>query len=542
MPRLFLLCLWLMLGVPGLVTAQTPTDAASEVGAPVRFNGRVLFRVRERIGPFSPQERAAAVERRLTEVSGNPFSGDAPLHVTDYDTTTDVEVGETVILTVTDADAATNRTTRLALAQNRAEILRQALNENRRNYDPRTLAVGVGLTLLTTLIFFGLAIPAGRVVRRTIESYRLGRARPLRLKPIHHLDELTAGQFHHAVAGAIGVGWLAVRVALVGLYFPLVLSFFPSTRGISKTFWSYALKPLGTLWGLFLFYLPNLLFLLTIAVLTFYAVKLSRLFFQAVERGQLKFSGFDTEWAWPTHKITALFIIASALVVAFPYLPGSESPAFRGVTIFLGAIFSFASSSAISNIVSGVMLTYTGAFRLGDRVKIGSEIGDVTEKTLLVTRIRTIKNELISIPNTQVLSTSIVNYTALAKTDGLILNTTITIGYDAPWKRVHELLIAAARDTPDVLPEPAPFVLTTGLNDYNVSYQLNAFTRNPHRMIVIYGNLHENIQNRFNEGGVEIMSPAFTALRDGNHVTIPGDQVPENYTAPGFQVEIRKEP
>lgn len=540
MLRFLFLVMWLALGVPAVAFAQTapPAEAASEVGAPVRFHGRVLFRIRERFGPFTPQERATAVERRLTELSGNPFTKNAPVQVTDYDTTTDVEVGDTVVLTVTDADAATNKTTRVALARARAEIVKSALHESWRNFDPKTLAVGIGLTLLTTLVFIGGAIPMGRILRRWRESYRLGRAGILKFKPIRHFDELTAGQFHEAVAGAIGLGWLVIRIALVGIYFPLVLSYFPATRSISKSFWAFVLKPLGMLWGLFIFYLPNLLFLLTVAVLTFYAVKLSRMFFQAVERERIRFVGFDTEWAWPTHKITSLFIIAAGLVVAFPYLPGSESPAFRGVTIFLGAIFSFASGSAISNIVSGVMLTYTGAFRMGDRVKIGSETGDVVEKTLLVTRLRTIKNEIISIPNTQVLSTSIVNYTAMAKTEGVILHTTITIGYDAPWRRVHELLVAAALDTPDILDRPVPFVLTTSLNDYNVAYEINAYTRNPAKMAVIYANLHENIQNRFNEAGVEIMSPAFTALRDGNHVTIPGENLPENYQAPNFRLKI----
>lgn len=538
MLRFLFLVMWLALvGAPSVVFAQS-VEAASEVGAPVRFHGRVLFRIRERFGPFTPQERATAVERRLTELSGNPFTKDTPVQVTDYDTTTDVEVGETVILTVTDADAATRKTTRLALAQERAAIIKSALQESWRNFDPKTLAIGIGLTLLTTLIFIGGAIPVGRILRRWRESYKLGRAGILKFKPVRHFDELTAGQFHEAVAAVIGIGWLVIRIALVAVYFPLVLSFFPATRGISVSFWAFVLKPLGMLWGLFILYLPNLLFLLTIAVLTFYAVKLSRMFFRAVERGRIRFVGFDTEWAWPTHKITSLLIIAAGLVVAFPYLPGSESPAFRGVTLFLGAIFSFASGSAISNIVSGVMLTYTGAFRMGDRVKIGSEVGDVVEKTLLVTRLRTIKNEIISIPNTQVLSTSIVNYTAMAKNDGLILHTTITIGYDAPWRRVHELLIAAALDTPEVLDQPAPFVLTTSLNDYNVAYEINAYTRNPAKMAVTYANLHENIQNRFNEGGVEIMSPAFTALRDGNHVTIPGEHLPENYQAPDFRLKI----
>jgi small-conductance mechanosensitive channel len=225
-----------------------------------------------------------------------------------------------------------------------------------------------------------------------------------------------------------------------------------------------------------------------------------------------------------------------ALVMAFPYLPGSESEAFKGVSIFLGVLFSLGSTSAVANVVAGLILNYTRAFSIGDRVRIGDVEGDVIFKTLLVTHIRTVKNVEITLPNSTVLGGAVHNFSMAAKESPLILHTSITIGYDAPWRRVHELLISAAQSTQYILSNPPPFVLQTALNDFYVSYQINAYTDHPHEMARIYSELHQNIQDKFNEGGVEIMSPHYSQLRDGNTTTIPESYRPEDYTAPGHRV------
>jgi small-conductance mechanosensitive channel len=176
------------------------------------------------------------------------------------------------------------------------------------------------------------------------------------------------------------------------------------------------------------------------------------------------------------------------------------------------------------------------AFRIGDRVRISDTVGDVIEKTLLVTRVRTIKNEDITIPNSMILNSHIVNYSAVIDQSGLILHTGVTIGYDAPWRKVHELLIHAALNTKYILKEPAPFVLQTSLNDFYVSYEINAYTDMPSKMAVIYSELHQNIQDSFNAGGVEIMSPHYSSLRDGNTTTIPEENLPKTYTPPAFRI------
>jgi small-conductance mechanosensitive channel len=193
--------------------------------------------------------------------------------------------------------------------------------------------------------------------------------------------------------------------------------------------------------------------------------------------------------------------------------------------------------SAVSNVIAGLVLTYMRSFRIGDRVKIADTTGDVVEKTLLITRIQTVKNVEVTVPNSLVLGSHIVNFSTSAKTKGLILHTQVTIGYDAPWKKVHELLIQAALNTDEILSEPKPFVLQTSLDDSYVSYEINAYTHNAHRMAGIYSMLHQNIQDAFNKAGVEIMSPSFSAIRDGNTVTIPKENREANYQAPSFRVE-----
>jgi small-conductance mechanosensitive channel len=268
--------------------------------------------------------------------------------------------------------------------------------------------------------------------------------------------------------------------------------------------------------------------------------RLSHILFHAVAEGTISWEGFYPEWAIPTHKIVRFLILAFTTVIVFPYLPGSSSPAFQGVSIFLGILLSLGSTSAVSNIIAGVILTYTRAFQLGDRVKIADTVGDVMEKTLLATRVRTVKNEFITIPNAMVLSSHIINFSSFADVAPLILHTKVTIGYDVPWRQVHDLLIAAALRTGPILKEPTPYVLQTSLDDFYVTYQLNAYTPTPLRMAVTYGELHQNIQDCFNEAGVEIMSSHYGSLRDGNYTTTPAEYRPKDYDAPRFRVQQDK--
>jgi small-conductance mechanosensitive channel len=311
------------------------------------------------------------------------------------------------------------------------------------------------------------------------------------------------------IKGGLNAARIVIVLFLVLFYIDAVLHLFPWTREYAIPLLELVLTPLKSIFTAVLGYFPSLIFLIILAIVTRYALVLLRSFFQGIERRRITFSGFESSWAIPVYKLVRLAVIAFAVVVAYPYIPGSESPAFKGVSIFLGLVFSLGSSSSISQAISGYLVIFSRAFRVGDRVKIGSQTGDVTEIRLLVTHLRTIKNEEIIIPNSTILGTEVVNYSSLAKKGGLILHTSVTIGYDAPWRQIHALLIMAAERTQGLLREPKPFVLQTALNDFYVSYELNVYTDRPLEMAQIYSDLHRNIQDAFNEFGVQIMSPHY---------------------------------
>ena len=245
--------------------------------------------------------------------------------------------------------------------------------------------------------------------------------------------------------------------------------------------------------------------------------------FGAIRGGRIKFASFDAEWAWPTYRLLRLLVIAFALVVAYPYIPGSSSDAFKGISLFLGVLFSLGSSSVISNVIAGYTMTYRRAFKVGDRVKIGDTVGDVAEIRLLVTHVHSLKNEEVIIPNSTILNTDIINYSSMARGKGLILHTTVGIGYEVPWRQVEAMLLMAADRTAGLPKEPKPYVLQRSLGDFAVNYELNVYCNDAKQTMPLYSALHQNIQDVFNEYGIQIMTPAYEADTEIPKV-VPKDQ------------------
>jgi len=515
--------------------AQTPADSqAHPSGAPVMYGSDTLFTLYGRLGPFGPGERAAAVERKLVQLGPRLATGQDSVRVIEAEGRHELLVGDEVLMTVLDADAAPTGKSQGALAAEFAARIGQTATAAYAATSLRALALGGAYALAATAALVGILLLLRVVFQRAYGALRSTKIPPLRIK---RFELVSASRLSEVLTGIARILRVAITALVLYIYVPLVLSFFPWTAPYSRRIIAYVVNPLRTVWEGSLDYLPKLFFIAVIVVVTRYLLKLIRLLFSAVETGALPIEGFYREWARPTYFIVRFIVITFAAVVMFPYLPGAGSDAFKGVSVFVGVLLSLGSSGAVSNIVAGLVLVYTRAFQIGDRVRIGETEGDVVERTLLVTRVRTIKNMEITIPNSSVLSSHVVNYTTQARTRGLILHTTATIGYDAPWRQVHELLIAAAKDTQHVRAEPAPFVLQTALNDFYVSYQLNAYTDTPAVMAQTYSELHQKIQDKVNEAGVEIMSPHYRSLRDGNQVAIPPDQLPANYRAPAFRVE-----
>ena len=386
------------------------------------------------------------------------------------------------------------------------------------------ILVAAAKTLIATAVLVLLLKLMAHWFPRLYAWLRASRERMPSLR-IQKLDLLPAARVSDTTIAAARLLRALVSVLLLYFYLLLAFSFFPWTASLSGSLLTYVTAPLARMWGAFTGYLPNVVFLAIIVIVTRYALKVIRLVFDAIGRGTLTFTNFEPDWADPTYKIVRALVLAFALVVAFPYLPGANSDAFKGVSIFLGVLVSFGSSGAISNLVAGVVLTYTRAFNVGDRVAMGNTVGDVVARTLLVTRVRTIKNVDVTVPNALVLGGHISNYSAMAREGGVILHTSVTIGYATPWRTIHELLIGAAKATSGVLATPEPFVLQTALDDFYVKYEINAYTDLPAMMAQTCSRLHAAIQDAFAHAGVEIMSPHYRAVRDGDARALP-DQAP----------------
>ena len=324
------------------------------------------------------------------------------------------------------------------------------------------------------------------------------------------------------------------------IFLQIAFSFLPLTRGYALTVLQYLLDPIQRLWHGFLGSVGDLFTIVVLIVLTRYSLKgLRWTLYQAAE-GSVTVPGIAPEWGVPLYKILRIVVIALAAVMIYPYIPGSGTDAFKGLSLFAGAVFTLGATGTVGNFIGGLIAIFVGAFRIGDVVKLGDVYGVVTEATMTLTRIRMPLNTMVSVPNISIMNGQLINYSTLAREDGVILTTSLTIGYDAPWRTVHELLLAAAALTAKVEETPAPFVLQTSLDDFYVSYQLNVYTKHPVGIRLIYGELHANIQDSFNAGGVEIMSPHYASLRDGNTVTIPADNRPKDYVAPRFEVRVER--
>lgn len=509
-------------------TAEAIADAKNSEASkatlcePVIVGGVEIVCLSRGVGSFTKIQRAKAIQGRIETLAEDRAFDSSRIALSQTDETVNIVADEVVILSLQEEDSSevTSRGL-IPAAQNILKRVQAAIVADRNLKSPNAIMWGFVKSAIATLALIALLFAFGWLMPRIHAKIDRSEGRTIRSLKIQSFELLNSNRitgFLHWLASALRI--LVTLLALY-IYIPLVFSFFPWTASWSPRLFKYVVMPFVTLFHVVADYIPKLFFVIAIFLITRYLLKLIRFFFVEVGRGNLRFEGFYKEWADPTYKLVRVIVVAFAFVMAFPYLPGSHSPAFQGVSVFLGLLLSFGSSSAIANIVAGVVITYMRPFRIGDRVKIADTVGDVLEKNLLVTRVKTIKHVEITIPNSMVLGSHIVNYSTAASDEGLILNTTVTIGYDVPWRKVHELLLDAGKRTSKVDISKKMFVLQTALNDFYVSYELNAFTAFPNQMATIYSELHSNIQDAFNEAGVEIMSPHYGALRDGNGVAIP---------------------
>ena len=493
----------LVYAVPGAAQAPESPDIA-----PVTIDGIVLFRVRG-IAGLPATERASQIAGRIRALAHDRSFDPASLALASGEQYSWIGSAARPVVRITDPDAEIEGLDRALLAEVYRDRIREAITGYRAARTREALFTAARRVAVATLLSAAAIFVIWRL-SRWLRGWLDRRFRQrVQTVAIQSFEVMRADRIWTLVGSLVqllaGVGAVVVGI----LYVRTVLAVLPWTRGLASDVDDWVLHPLAVLGNGFVDMLPDLVFLAVLFVVTRYLLRLTRLFFSAIRRGEVTLGKFDPDWAEPTYKLLRLAMIAFALIVAYPYIPGSSSGAFKGVSLFIGVVFSLGSSSAISNIVAGYTMVYRRAFREGDRVKVAGIVGDVTNVRLQVTHLQTVKNEEVVIPNSTILTSEIVNYTTLAKTAGLILHTTVGIGYETPWRQVEAMLLEAAARTEGLRREPQPFVLQTALGDFAVTYEINVYCDDPWEMKRLYSELHGNILDIFNEYGVQIMTPAY---------------------------------
>ena len=494
-------------------------------GIPVVADGDTLFYLYTKRGGYTPQQRAQMTGSAIEELGRRFNLRPDSVSVDHSDIVSDLMYGNKVLLSLTDQDALWEGVSRDSLANERRQNVVDKLHEMKAEH---------GIWRMAKRILYFVLVIVGQyfLFRLTNWLFRKLKVRILRLKDtkikpvsIQGYELLDAQKQANLLVFLASVG----RYILMGLQLlftvPLIFIIFPQTEGLAYRLLGYIWNPIRGIFVGIIDYIPKLFTIIVIWYAVKYLVRFVLYLAREVEGGRLKINGFYPDWAMPTFHIIRFLLYAFMIAMIYPYLPGSNSGVFQGISVFVGLIVSLGSSTVIGNIIAGLVITYMRPFKIGDRIQLNDTTGNIIEKTPLVTRIRTPKNEVVTVPNSFVMSSHTVNYITSAREYGLIIHSEVSIGYDIPWRKVNELLIDAALNTPGVVDDPRPFVLETSLSDWYPVYQVNAYIKEADKMPQIYSNLHQNIQDKFNEAGIEIMSPHYMAMRDGNETTIPKDDL-----------------
>lgn len=498
-------------------------------GVPVIVDDDTLFYFYAKRGGHTPQQRAENVANDITALGKRFNLKPDSLYIESSDIVTDVMYDNKVIVSFTDQDGLWEGCTRDQLAAEKRLVILEKLKVMKEEHGFLQLCKRVAYFVLVLVGQFLLFWGTNWLFRRV--KVRIVKLRNTRLKPFS-IQDYELLDTHKQVKLLIFLASL-VRYAFMLLQLllsvPLLFSTFPQTKNLAFQLFSYIWNPVKSILVGIVSYIPNLFTIFVICLAIRYLVRLFRYLAGEVQSERLKLRGFYPDWAIPTYHIICFLLYAFMIAMIYPYLPGSNSGVFQGISVFVGLIVSLGSSTVIGNIIAGLVITYMRPFKIGDRIKLNDTTGNVIEKTPLVTRIRTPKNEVVTIPNSFVMSSHTVNFSQSAREYGLIIHSEVSIGYDVPWRKVNKLLIEAALNTPGVVDDPRPFILSTSLNDWYPVYQVNAYIKDADKLAQIYSDLHQSIQDRFNEEGIEIMSPHYMAVRDGNASTLPpkGETEPE---------------
>ena len=503
-----------------LFIGQHPLQAQN-AGCPVIADGDTLFHITTKIGGQTPASRAAKTSKSLEEL-GKMLNLDLELITIHHEEImSDIMYGDQILLSVTDADARALDTDRTTLAQQRKDLIHEKLDEMHSDFS-------IWAIVKRILYFILIVVAQYFLIRLTNWGFRKLKAKiadlkETKFKPIsfQNYEILNTEKQVALLVFISNILRYALIVVQLIVSVPIIFSIFPSTKGFAMVLLDYIMTPVEKIFHGVINYIPNLISIIIIWYAIRSLVKLTHYVAKEIESGNLKLRNFFPEWAMPIYNIVRILLYAFMVAMIYNYLPGSDTGVFQGISVFIGLIISLGSSTMIANLMAGLVITFMRPFKVGDRIKLNDTTGDIIEKTPLVTRVKTPKNEIVTIPNSFVMSSMTTNYSSSANEYGLIIHTDVTFGYEVPWQQVHQLLIEAALETEFIIAEPKPFVLQTRLDDWYVVYQINAYTRNPECMAKIFSELHQNIQDKFHAAGIEIMSPHFMGVRATDSVFIP---------------------
>jgi len=490
-------------------------------GSPVLLSGDTLFHIYSSHGAFTAEDRAGAVSARLQEIIREPqFYPDSLLSF-EIENDNYVIYRDRIIFVVSKKDTIGTGLSMETISGQIVNTLKEHLEHKSRTFNLWFMIKNIGYTLLVVFVLALIIKLLNWLFRKIIRYVVANKERLFKSIVLNNYEFLNAEREYSVAVSLIKIIKIGLIILLFLIALPVIFSIFPATEGVTRKIIDLIWSPVRDILLGVVNYLPELITIIVIYVVFRYLIRFVGFLSNEIGRKKLVLPGFHPDWAKPTYNITKVVLYAFMFVVIFPYLPGSESPIFRGVSVFLGILLSLGSSTLISNAMAGMVITYMRPYKIGDRIKIDDVVGDVMEKTMMITRIKTIKNEDITIPNAKILTSYTVNYTTPTEREGLIIHTTLTIGYDAPWRKVHDLMICAAEKTEGVKTTLKPFVLQTSLDDFFISYQINAYIKDARKVFKIKSDLHQNLQDEFNKAGVEIMSPHYRSERDGNALTMP---------------------
>lgn len=490
-------------------------------GVPVVVEGDTLFTLYAKRGGHSASDRADDTREMILKIGNSHSLKTDSFYIYNSEHVTDIMYGEKVIIGLTEQDALWQSANRMELAETYLPVIVEKIRELKEENSFMQLAKRAFLFVLVLLVqylLFKLTNFLFKKLKRKIIRIKQDKLKPITFREYEFLNTHRQGRVMMFFSNVIR--YLVLFIQLM-ISVPILFAIFPQTEDLAMKIFSYLLDPVKMILKSVVEYIPNLFIIVVIYYSIRYIIKGFQYIAKEIETEKLKITGFFPDWAQPTFNIIRFLLYAFMIAMIYPYLPRSNSGVFQGISVFVGLIISLGSSTVIGNIIAGLVITYMRPFKVGDRIRLNDTTGNVIEKTPFVTRIRTPKNEVVTIPNSFIMSSHTTNYSASARQYGLIIHSSVTIGYDAPWRKVHQLLIDAAKSTPGVQAEPEPFVLETELSDYYPCYQINAFIRDADRLAQIYSDLHQHIQDKFNEAGIEIMSPQYHAFRNGNASTIP---------------------